>query len=138
MSGLGSGVLEVDSARMEDAAEAETRAYKESNKLSVPKIAAYVLETVGQRLSAYALGLSDARPIRAWQEGGDIREENEWRLRLLYRIAKTVASIYDEATARAFLRSSSPYLADQSPIWVIAEGRNENEVLEALRTFLEG
>ena len=127
----------IDSVRMADSGEAETRAYKESAFLSVPKIAGYVLDVVGQKIAAVALGLSDVRPIRAWQAGNEIREDNEARLRLLYRVAKTVASIYDESTARAFLRSSSPYLADSSPVLAIAEGK-ESEVIEAMRTFLDG
>jgi len=127
----------VESAAMEDAMEAENRAYKESAQLPVSKIAGYVLDVVGQRISAVAVGLSDARPIRLWQEGKEIRDENDGRLRLLYRVAKTVASIYDESTARAFLRASSPYLSDSSPAQAIAANRDV-EVLEALRSFLEG
>jgi len=126
----------IDSVRMADSGAAETRAYKESVVLSVPKAAGYVLDVVGQRICAVALGLRDVRPVRAWQEGGEIREENEARLRLLYRVAKTVASIYDDATARAFLRSSSPYLSDSAPVFAIAEGRDE-DVIAAMRTFLD-
>ena len=115
----------------------EERAYKEAGRLPVTKIASYVLDMLGQKISAVALGLSDARPIKAWIEGGDIREENDARLRLLYRIARTVATLYDEATARAFLRSSSPYLDDRAPIILVSEGA-EGQVLEAMRSFLEG
>lgn len=133
--GLDGGVI--DRVRLADSGEAESRAYKESAYLSVPKLAGYVLDVVGQRIAAVALGLRDVRPIRAWQSGGEIRGENEARLRLLYRVAKTVASIYDESTARAFLRSSSPYLSDSSPVLAIAAG-NEPEVIEAMRSFLDG
>ena len=126
----------IESVRAPDLGGAETRAYKESVVLSVPTAAGYVLDVVGQRISAVALGLRDVRPVRAWQEGGEIREENEARLRLLYRVAKTVASVYDDATARAFLRSSSPYLSDSAPVFAIAEGRDE-DVVAAMRAFLE-
>ncbi len=126
-----------DVNRMDDSVAAEHRAYKESTALSVPQIAGYLLETLGQKVTALGVGLRDARPVRAWQEGREIREENEVRLRLLYRVAKTVASIYDEETARAFLRSSSPYLGDEAPVFAIAAG-DEKSALEALRAFLEG
>jgi uncharacterized protein (DUF2384 family) len=124
-------------AHNSDSVEAENRAYKESAKLPLQRVAGYLLGTVGQRITALGVGLSDARPVRAWAEGGEIREENEGRLRLLYRVARTVALIYDEETARAFLRSSSPYLEDRAPVVVIAEG-DEPAALAALREFLEG
>lgn len=127
----------LDAARLHDTLTAERLAYKEALEVPVAKIAGYVLETVGQKISAVALGLSDARAVRDWQEGKPIREENEFRLRVLYRVAKTIVSIYDEATARAWLRSSSPYLGDAAPAMVIAAGEDAR-VVEAMRSFLEG
>lgn len=127
----------VEESRIEESVEAEQRAYKESAVMAVPALAATLLETIGQRLTAVGVGLSDARPVRGWADGNKIREENEERLRLLYRVARTVTLMYDEQTARAFLRSSSPYLNDTAPILAIAEN-NERGALEALRAFLEG
>ena len=131
------GVVTADVVHMADTKRAEASAYTESVRLDVPKIAGYVLDSVGQKIAAVAVGLRDARPIRAWQDGGDIREDNEARLRLLYRVTRTIATIYDDSTARAFLRSSSPYLDDVAPVLAIAADR-EADVLEALRTFLDG
>lgn len=128
---------DVDGDAVGNVESAEMQAYHESAQLSVAKLAGYVLIAAGQKISAVAVGLKDARPIRAWQEGGDIREDNEARLRLLYRVTKTVSSVYDEATARAFLRSSSPYLDDQAPVLAIAADRQE-DVLRALRAFVTG
>jgi hypothetical protein len=129
------GLLE--EARIEDSIQAEQLAYKESARMGVPQLASWLLETVGQRITALGVGLRDARPVREWQEGGKIRDENDERLRLLYRVARTITLVYDEQTARAFLRSSSPYLDDHAPVLAIAEG-DERAVLEALRAFLEG
>lgn len=120
-----------------DSVAAENRAYKESCEWSVPRVAGYLLSTVGQRITAYGVGLSDARPVKAWADGGEIRDENEDRLRLLFRVARSVALVYDEETARAFLRSSSPYLDDKAPVGVIAEG-DDLTALAAMRDFLEG
>lgn len=128
---------EIEQIRVNDALEAEARAYKESMLYSVVQQAGYLLRALGQRVTAVGVGLSDARPVRAWQEGGDIREENERRLRLLFRLARTVALVYDDETARAFLRSSSPYLGDRSPLEVVAAG-DETSAVEALRAFMEG
>lgn len=137
MSESTGGVMSAGVIHMADTKKAEASAYTEALRLSVPKIAGYVLDSVGQKIAAVAVGLRDARPIRAWQDGGEIREDNEARLRLLYRVTRTIATIYDDSTARAFLRSSSPYLDDSSPVLAIAADR-EPEVLEALRTFLDG
>jgi hypothetical protein len=91
---------------------------------------------LGQRITAVGVGLSDARPVRTWAEGGAIREDNETRLRLLYRVARSVQIAYDEETARAFLRSTSPYLGDRAPLQIVAEA-DATRALEATRAFLE-
>ncbi|HUF32567.1 MAG TPA: antitoxin Xre/MbcA/ParS toxin-binding domain-containing protein [Acidimicrobiales bacterium] len=122
--------------RVEAVIEAQERAYKESVQRSAVQIAAQLLEMVGQRIAAVGVGLSDARPIRAWAAGGEIRSDNEEGLRLLYRVARSIQLVYDEETARAFLRSSSPFLGDRSPLEVVAEG-DARAVLEAVRAFLE-
>jgi hypothetical protein len=127
----------LEEARMEDSIEAEQRAYKEAAVMDVPQLAGWALETLGQRITAVGTGLRDARPIREWREGGRIKEENEDRLRLLYRVARTITLLYDQQTARAFLRSASPYLNDIAPVLAIA-ARDERAVLGALRAFLEG
>lgn len=135
MTGDRGGLLE--EARMEDSIEAEQRAYKAAATMDVPQLAGWLLETIGQRLTAAGLGLRDARPVREWQQGGRIKEDNEERLRLLFRVVRTITLVYDEQTARAFLRSASPYLNDSAPVLAIANG-DERGALAALRAFLEG
>ena len=127
----------LEEAHIEDSMQAEQRAYKESAVMEVPDVAGWLLNTVGQRITAVGVGLSDARPVRGWIEGKTIRDENEERLRLLYRVARTIALVYGDRTARSFLRSSSPYLNDTAPVVAIANG-DERSALEALRAFLEG
>jgi uncharacterized protein (DUF2384 family) len=120
----------------DDILEAQERAYKESVHKPVAQIAAQLLEMLGQRITAVGVGLSDARPVRAWAAGGVIRDDNAERLRLLYRVTRSVQLVYDEETARAFLRSSSPYLGDRAPVEVIAEGDAPRSI-DAVRAFLE-
>lgn len=119
-----------------DVITADERAYKESVNQPIKVIAAQSLQILGQKITAVGVGLSDARPIRAWASGGEVREDNATRLRLLFRVARAIQLVYDEQTARAFLRSSSPYLGDRSPLELIAED-NEPAVIEATRAFLE-
>ncbi len=118
------------------AVDAGERAYKEALKLSASVLTEYLLDKVGQRITTVGVGLSDARQVRKWAEGGKIRPTNEERLRLLYRVARTVEIVYDQETARAFLRSSSPRLGDKSPLLAIAD-LDETGALEAVRYLVE-
>jgi hypothetical protein len=135
MSNIQGGTLE--EVHIGDSIKAEQQAYKAAARTPIAQIAEWLIDNVGQRLTATGLGLKDARPVRAWIQGGEIKDENEDRLRMLYRLALTVALIYDAQTARAFLRSASPYLNDTAPVLAVAEG-NDRAALEALRAFLEG
>lgn len=118
------------------AVDAGERAYRESIKLTSAVLTEYLLDKVGQRITTVGVGLSDARQVRKWADGGQIRPTNEERLQLLYRIARTVELVYDQETARAFLRSSSPQLGDRSPLLAIAD-LDEVGALEAVRYLVE-
>ena len=115
---------------------ADQQAYKESVRLSADKLTEYLLDTIGQRITTAGVGLSDARQVRKWADGGAIRPSNEERLQLLYRVARTVELVFDAETARAFLRSRSPYLGDRSPLRAIADG-DESAALESVKFLLE-
>ena len=117
-------------------AHAEDLAYRESVKYTPDALTEYLLDKVGQRITAVGVGLKDARQLRQWAEGGKIRPTHESRLRLLYRVARAVEMVYDQETARAFLRSTSPYLGDAAPVEAVA-AENAEGALEAVRYFLE-
>ena len=118
------------------AVEAGERAYKESVKFPASALTEYLLDKLGQRRTTVGVGLSDARQVRKWAEGAPIRSSNEERLQLLYRVARTVELVYDQETARAFLRSTSPYLGDRSPLQAIAD-LDEQGAIEAVRYLVE-
>lgn len=122
--------------------EAHEAAYKDSARLSPKEITGYLLERVGQRITAVATGVADARPVRSWRDGAAIpHEEHDWKLRVLYRVVRPIYEIYGDQTARVFLRSSNPQLGDESPLLVIADNSQkeaEPAVLAATRAFLEG
>ena len=121
---------------VDEAVAADNKAYKESITLTPQQITSYLLDKVGQRLTAVGTGLKDARQARKWAEGtAEIRSSAEDRLRLLYRVARSVEIIYDQEAARAFLRSTSPYLGDRAPIEAIAAYESE-QALEATRFLL--
>lgn len=117
-------------------------AYKDSARSDAREIAGFLLEHVGQRITAAATGVADARPVRSWRDGtATPHEEHDWKLRVLYRVVRPIFEIYGAQTARVFLRSSNPQLGDESPLlWIADKSQKEAEpaVLAATRAFLEG
>ena len=86
-------------------------AHQESVKLAVPEKASYLLGTIGPRLAAAALGLSDARQIKRWSTSGDDVEPREHlvaqRLDALYWIVRSVTAVYSAAVAARFSTRST-------------------------------
>lgn len=121
----------------------EATAYRESVKQDLSELTAWLLEHVGQRITAVALGLSDASMLRRYKHGevSSLRGEREDRLRLLYRVARMVATAFDAETSRAFLISSNPQLGDKSPVVLLSDEKLSQagpEILGAARALIEG
>lgn len=121
----------------------EAIAYRDSIKEDLPKLTTWLLEHLGQRITAVALGLSDASMLRRYKQGdiGQLKEDREARLRLLYRVARMVSDAFDNETARAFLISSNPQLGDKSPAVVLSDeppDQSGPEILGAARALIEG
>lgn len=124
-------------------AQLEAAAYKDSVKQDLSELTSWLLEHVGQRISAVALGLSDASMLRRYKQGGveSLRGDRESRLRLLYRVSRMISDAFDDETARAFLISSNPQLGDKSPAVILSDekvSQAESEVLGAARALIEG
>lgn len=122
--------------------QVEDAAYRASVRDDTAAIARWLLDHLGQRVTTVGLGLRDASVARRYARG-EVHppQEREARLRLLYRVARTVAEAYDADTARAFLTGSNPQLGDRSPLLVIADEPAEQagpEVIGAARALLHG
>lgn len=119
-------------------------AHHESVKLSAAEKASYLLATVGPRISAAALGLSDARQIKRWATSEEIEPREHLvaqRLDALYWIVRAVSTVYSPAVAARFARSSNPQLDDAAPLVVLADSVDTADitrVIAATRAFLEG
>ena len=118
-------------------------AHKESVTEPVPAKASYLLETVGSRIAAAAVGLADARQMRRWAMGENEPREHDVAARLdaLYWIVRAVAGCYSPAVAARFLRSANPQLDDEAPLLVLAAADDQDtiqRVLAGTRAFLEG
>ena len=98
-------------------------ACKRAVTLNPQEQAAYLIDTVGARMVTAAVGLRDARAVRAWARGQGIKQPDvEQRLQELYQIVWAVAEAYSPAVAAAFLRGTNPHLGDRAPLVVLADG----------------
>ncbi len=118
-------------------------AHKESVTTPSQAKARYLLKTVGPRIAAASLGLSDARRLKRWAKDGDEPRELvvAQRLDALFWIVRAIDAVYSVAVAARFLRSSNPQLADDAPLVVLAgaaDGDDIRRALTATRAFLEG
>jgi hypothetical protein len=126
-----------------DIAAAWETAHKESMTTSTGAKAGYLLEAIGPRLGAGALGLADARQLKRWANEDDEPRELlvAQRLDALYWIVRAIEAVYSRAVAARFLRSSNPQLADDAPLIVLGtatDGDGIRRALTATRAFLEG
>lgn len=118
-------------------------AHKDSVTQPVAAKASYLLETIGPRIAAAAVGLADARQLKRWATKElEPRDQNvAIRLDALYWVVRAIVGCYSPAVAARFLRSSNPQLDDEAPLVVLgaAEDREAiRRVLTSTRAFLEG
>lgn len=123
--------------------EADEAAYKASLRADLTEQTVFLLDHVGPRVTAAALGLKDARPLKAWATGdtGPKSAAVAERLRILFRIVYAIAGVYGGRTASAFLRSANPQLDNESPLILLRAddpAQIEARLLGAMRAFLEG
>jgi hypothetical protein len=123
--------------------EAWERAHKDVVNDPASHKAAYLLETIGPRITSAALGLADARQLKRWAAENVEPREHAVALRLdaVYWVVRALAPVYPPAVAARFLRSANPQLGDEAPLVVLARADDERSigpVLAVARAFLEG
>jgi hypothetical protein len=112
-------------------------AYKEATVKPVKEIAAELQELLGQKLVAYGVGVNSPKLVGRWAAGDhDPRDDTATRLRVLYRVVRTLQQHYEPSTIRAFLMGANPDLQDRAPIDVIREDQGA-EVVRAAEVFLD-
>ena len=141
MHSMESGVTR--SAQRPDLGEIWELAYKSAVTTPPSAQAEFLLDTVGPRIAAACLGLSDARQIKAWARDATGPREHAvlGRLTLLFRIVFAIANTYGAEVAALFLRSSNPQLDDEVPMLVLRDSDGDTQqgrLLAATRAFLEG
>jgi hypothetical protein len=124
--------------------EAWERAYKQAVTLPAWEQVGWLLDAIGPRFTAAAVGVRDARTVKRWRdERIEPRDHSEHaRLQLLFRITYAVVAVYGVGSVAAgFLRSANPQLDDEAPLAVLAGGdpeQTQKPILAATRAFLEG
>jgi hypothetical protein len=97
------------------------QAHQDAVRLSIDAIAAKLEQTLGQQLTAYAVGLQDPRAIGKYARGKKPRADIEARLRDLYVIAQVLLTRETAETIRAWMIGAHPNLEDQAPVQLLHE-----------------
>jgi hypothetical protein len=114
------------------------RLHEQSVRASVRDISGVLQDLLSRRVTAYMVGVKDAKTINRWANGEItvIRDSAvERRLRTAYEISTLLLAVDAPATVKAWFVSLNPYLDDQTPAEAIRGGR-EREALQAARAFV--
>lgn len=108
---------------------------RESTVTKLPKIAHFLQDNIGQKLTAYVTGLNDPKAVGAW-----IRDETaprppaDMRLRYAYQVVRMLTEVYDAATARAWLLGSNTRLNDEAPAYLLRTAEKVDDLRQLVPT----
>jgi hypothetical protein len=123
---------------VEQVREANEQAHQQAVREDIARIAQFLQETLGQKLTAYAAGVKDPKAIGKYARGDHApREETEARLRNVFRVTQLLLTGDSPATVRAWMIGSNPQLDDDAPIELLHETQ-VRPVLRAAEAFLMG
>lgn len=97
------------------------QAHRQSVVLGIDAVAAKLEQTLGQQLTAYAVGLKDPRAIGKYARGNPASSGPESRLRDLYVIVQVLLASETAETIRAWMIGAHPNLEDQAPVQLLHE-----------------
>lgn len=115
-----------------------TRLHEHSVRTSIREIATELQDLLSRRVTAYIVGVKDAKTINRWANGeiSVIRDNDvERRLRTTYEISTMLGAADGPSTVKAWFVSLNPYLDDRSPAEAI-RGGHERDALNAARAFV--
>jgi len=113
----------------------------EATTQDISKIAEYLQEHLGQKITAYLSGVDHAKTVGLWITGSsEPRDMPKTRLRYAYQAARFLVEAYDDETARAWFFGSNTLLDDEAPAYVLRHGSTPDDlrlVIPAVRKFVE-
>ena len=114
---------------------------REATTREISKIAGYLQEHLGQKITAYLSGVDHAKTVGQWIAGHvEPRDLPKTRLRYAYQAARFLIETYDDETARAWFFGSNTLLDDEAPAYVLRHGTTPDDlrlVVPAVRRFVE-
>ena len=117
-------------------------AYRRAVQAPFPEIVGELAAILGKKLTAFIGGVKDTRVIERWMQGGvEPYRDAEQRVRLAYRIAKTLSEHDSARVVQAWFVGLNPELGDRAPLRRLREDDLEKagpELLNAMRAFLAG
>lgn len=114
--------------------------YRQALDAPLTEVAGLLQDVLTRRLTAYIVGVDNARTVSRWASGEttEIRDyEMERRLRTAYQIALLLLSQDAAATVRAWFIGLNPQLGDVSPAEALHNDQLK-ETLTAARAFVTG
>ena len=115
---------------------------REATLSEISRIAGYLQEHLGQRVTAYLSGIKDAKMVGQWARGKQRpREPAGFRLRQAYPAARLLVESYGNETAKAWFFGTNARLDDEAPAYVLRYGETPDDfrfLLPAARALVEG
>lgn len=112
---------------------------RESQITTVTKIADYLQETLGQKMTAYISGLNTPKTVGNWAAGRSTpRDMAEIRMRHAFTAVKIIVDTYGVETAKAWLFGTNTRLHDEAPAYVLRHAKQIDDlrdVVPAAKTF---
>ena len=108
---------------------------REASTLPVGEVAAYLQERLGQRMTAFLAGLTDAKQVGRYarEDGPEPRAAVAQRLRHGYKVVRVISEAYDAETAKAWLFGTNTRLDDQAPIEVLRTAERPEQFTAVIR-----
>lgn len=114
------------------------QAHRQTVHAPLTTIASVLQEVLSRRVTAYIVGVKDAKTVSRWASGEitEIRNPDvEQRLRTAYAITQLVLSVTSPRVVKAWFIGMNPELEDISPAEAIREGHGREAMLAA-RVFV--
>lgn len=111
--------------------------HSQATRVSLSEATSMMYRLLTGKVAAYMIGVKNVRTLTRWAGGavGEMRIEQETRLRTAYEIATLLSHFDAPETVRAWFIGMNPELDDVAPIEVIRQGRLQ-EALGAARAFV--
>lgn len=113
---------------------------EQASKARFPEVARYLQDNLGQRVTAYLSGITDAKMVGQWALG-KVKPSSlpGHRLRAAYQGTRYLVEAYGPETAQAWFFGTNSHLDSRAPAYVLRYGETPeswDEVVSAARAFV--